>query len=163
MKLSANRHVYLYAKGHYGSTGDVVKDMKLIISERYGQYNPKYTDMNNWEESLVRKYDVVSALLNITFPYLQENGNPQYSYTEFIENCSSESSWKVRYRHNTTDNLSDEQRSKLEPYDYYTAVIHACLSRLRFLDVDTIKETENNEELGEADFNLFPMLKKEDK
>ena len=57
----ADRHIFLYAKGHYHS-GDIITDLKILIGKR-NALDPKYVTVN----------DIVTVLLEITLPYVQKS------------------------------------------------------------------------------------------
>lgn len=156
--MNSNTHLYLYAKGHYHQSSDIMHDLQIIMSERCGQYNKRILAEDDYEEFLVRKQDVMSVITSITFKFIQHSGNTEHYFKELIENASPQSSWKVGYKNKANTSIFRTSEKEILPdYDYWTAMAYACLSFLRFLDLKTIKDVDG-ENIGDADFELFPMF-----
>ena len=151
-----NRHIYLYCKGWYKQT-DIIEDLRIICAERCGSYSIRYNDVSNEEEiekCKVSVNDVITVLTNIVWKYIKEN---EYLFIELLNDISPSNTWKVGYM-NKECSLGYEKFE--EVYDYKKALLHKYKSILKFLDIDTIRKIDN-QELGEPDYNLFPMFKKE--
>ena len=160
MKKNPNTHIYLYAKGHYKKSTNIIKDLRLIMTERCGEYLE--IDEEPYKR-LVDINDMLSVLLSVTYKNITvENGNPEYFFKEFITNISPEYSWKVGYRTNQSPLMWLYQGNDVESlpeYDYWTALIYACMSILRNVSCTTIEKVDGAP-LGEPDYKLFPMFKK---
>jgi len=57
----ADRHIFLYAKGHYAHS-DVITDLKILIGRR-NALEPKYVSVN----------DIMTVLLEITLPHVNKS------------------------------------------------------------------------------------------
>lgn len=152
MEKNYNTHIYLYAKGHYNDT-NVIEDLKIIMAERCGQYSLRY------QEGRCDLRDVISVLVNLTYSYIRRH---DYLFQEFVSDVSPDNSWKVGYRTKQMKTMFIEKDHDTFPeYDYWTAVIYKCLSILRHTTVTEILEVDGRP-IGEADYELFPMFKKEE-
>lgn len=153
-----NRHIYLYCKGWYQPT-DIIEDLRIICAERCGRYNIKYHDVSNVEEvekCKVSVTDVIIVLSGIVWKYIDKN---EHLFTELINDINPSNTWRVGY---LNKECSLEYERSEEIYDYKKALLHKYKSILKFLDIDTIRKIDN-QELGEPDYKLFPMFKKEEK
>jgi len=158
--MNPNTHIYLYAKGWY-KRNDIIEDLKIICSERCGQYNIKYIDINNpveVEECKVSLNDVIIVLTNIVYPHLKNAG--EYLFTEFISNIAPENTWKIGYITNQSKHMFRMNEETVD-YNYRRALLHEYLSILHSLSIAHIKQIDG-EDIGEVNYELFPMLKKDD-
>ena len=156
-KFNYNTHIYLYAKNWY-KVGNIIDDLKIIMCERCGHYR-KGDDPEKCKKYL-HSGDIVDILLGIVYPLIVESGNPQYFFENFIYDIAPTNSWKVGYVTNQSDigfNINDVVKPD---YDYWTAVIHKCLSFIGNTEVNRILKIETLP-IGEPDFELFPMFKRE--
>jgi len=161
---NCNRHIYLYAKHWYRRT-DILEDLKIICAERCGSYNVKYHDVTNTEEvnkCKVSTSDVLNVVINIIEKYIQEDKN-NYLFSSFVNDIAPWNTWKVGYMNKQCDVLfiSKEEKEKAPEYDYVRAVLHKCCSILSTTEVSKIIEIDNCE-LGEPNYELFPMFKREE-
>lgn len=74
----SDRHIFLYAKGHYKIT-DQIEDMKTIIGERCG-----------WDISQVSLNDINSILIGIAWEYI----NGDHEFAKFINNLNPNNIWR---------------------------------------------------------------------
>lgn len=106
-KPHTHRHWFLYAKGHYEESLDIVEDLKKIQGNWSGIYPEHLT-----------KLDVVRMLMIIVEPIISQKieGNDLIS---FISDLHPNEIWKCGY-------------PKEVGYDYHLALIYKCLSVLRY-------------------------------
>jgi len=72
----ADRHIYLYAKGHYQKS-DMVEDMKVLLCERSGSKH-------------ITTEDIIIVLSSLVYPYIEN----QYRFRHFLADLDPESYWK---------------------------------------------------------------------
>jgi hypothetical protein len=137
----ANTHFYLYAKSHYKKS-DILEDLKIIQSKYCG--------------CRVTKFEAIEHIVSMVGKFLEKRPS---LFIDFLEYVSPSNSWKVGYTHNLSNNNYNPINYPI--YDYYTALAYASLSILRNLSVTDIEEVEKGMTLGEPDFNIFPMFKKD--
>lgn len=157
---NCDRHIYLYAKGHY-LVKNLVEDLRLICAERCGNYNTKYGNIYNLEEvekCKVSVKDTVLVMTYIIYPYIQKTGLGVF--LEFINDIHPRNTWKVGYMNKQSDIAGNKEKDDYSDYDYFTAILYKYCSILRNLTIQEIKEVGKCE-LGEPDYDLFPMFKKE--
>ena len=123
-----DRHIFLYAKGHY-QISDQTEDMKKIIGERAG-IEPNYIGSN----------DILQVLINIAWNYINTHGQ----FIDFINDLNPINAWK----HGYLATASKEQSIS----DFNRTLISKCLSVLRFQKVTDIPF-----ELGKADPTILPL------
>jgi hypothetical protein len=159
---NSDQHIYLYCKDWYKKT-DIIEDFRIICAERCGRYSNKYHDVNNSEEvesCKVSVNDVLIVLTGIVWTYIKEK---DYLFTELINDINPTNTWRVGYltKECKTMFIRDDIESK-DPYNYVRAVLYKYKSILKNLTVDDIKKI-SNQVIGEPNYELFPMFKKEEK
>ena len=71
--MNSYTHFYLYAKGHYMKSDDIIDDLKYILSER---------SAIPVERCLAT--DIVDILLSLVYKHITESGNPEMYFKDFI-------------------------------------------------------------------------------
>lgn len=121
-------HVGLYCKGWYEKK-DLIEDLKKCFEA------DDYDAASFWV-----KEDIARVLLDKTLPYITK-------HFEFMCLISPSDCWKTNY-YTKDHSWAFQYKIPLENYDYWTAVIYACMSIIscmdgnRFSDIefDTIKQ-----------------------
>ena len=135
-------HTVLYAKNHYLSSENILKDLTATMdADGYMTFN---------------SYDISRILLNlyIRLPY---PGHCQI--TNLVEGINPHNLWKVGYytKENTPAYIgSREEREKLPVYDYNMGVIMFVLSYLKFIELKDFKGG-----LPKANKNVLPLKEEE--
>ena len=118
------KNVCLYAKGWYKKSDDIVEDLKKCL------------DADNY--SLFDKRDVSHILMNCIsqIPWMMRNGIEYYTLN-LLDGVNPMICWKIGYY--TKDNYHPTPRDiekglVLPEYDFQMAIIHYCLSTLRFME-----------------------------
>ena len=106
----SDEHIYLYAKGWYKKSDNVMDDLKTLISYRSGIDGLHIT-----------KGDVFTVLLGITYKQMMEDGMTQTQFMNFVEGLNPSANW-----------LNGGNRHD----DFNTVLINQCLSVLRFVKMD---------------------------
>ena len=81
MRNDYDRHIFLYAKGHYEVT-DQINDLRKILGERSGI---------EWEYITID--DILRVLLNLIWNYI----NNRYQFVELLLDLSPHNTWKYGY------------------------------------------------------------------
>jgi hypothetical protein len=115
--INPNTHIYLYAKGHYQKTDNVIDDLKLIISNR-----------NKIPIEHISKIYVINILLKITYFHISNKFNSISLFSDFVISLAPENHWKISSK-------------KLEIHE---AIIYKCLSILRSVKVVDMPDTLGN-------------------
>ena len=124
----ADRHIYLYAKGHY-QKGDLIEDLKRIVGER-SSVLPEYITIQ----------DIIVVLVSITYSVMTVKNQLKDSIIDFILSLDPSAFWQL---------------SSLSDYDFRTALILKCLSIIKWTDV--VKGEVILMDLGNADPSLLPL------
>ena len=124
----ADRHIYLYAKGHY-QKGDLIEDLKRIVGER-SSVLPEYITIQ----------DIIVVLVSITYSVMVTKNHFKDSIMDLILSLDPSEFWKI---------------SSLSDYDFSTALILKCLSIIKWTDV--VRGEVILMDLGYADSNLLPL------
>jgi len=133
MNNNFDRHIFLYAKGHYEIT-DQINDLRKILGKRSGI-----------EAIYINEDDIVFVLAKIVWRYI----NREDQFIDFLFDLSPNNTWKYGYVTDSYSLISNKS------YIYREALISKCLSVLRFQKVVDISF-----DLGKADFNVL-LLNKE--
>ena len=155
-----NQHIYLYCKNWYKVT-DIIEDFRIICAERCGSYSTKYHDVNNVEDvekCKVPVNDVLIVLTHIVWKYIKEK---DHLFVDLINDIHPENTWKVGYLNKESAIGYITPNTSQEPYSYVRAVLHKYKSILGNLTLDEIRKIDG-QEIGEPDYILFPMFKKEE-
>jgi len=104
-----DRHIFLYAKGHYKKT-NAIEDMKKILGKRSG-LSPEH----------ISDEDINYVLLDLIYSYTKKKD----SFIRFIFTLHPHNAWE----HGCPIKAS---------YDFEKVLISACLSVLRFQDIKDI-------------------------
>ncbi|MFA5398449.1 MAG: hypothetical protein WC346_20720 [Methanogenium sp.] len=156
-----NQHIYLYCKNWYKTT-DIIEDFRIICAERCGSYSIKYHDVNNAEEvekCKVSVNDVLIVLTHLVYKYIKEK---DHLFVDFINDVNPKNTWRVGYLNKESAIGYITPNNSEEPYDYVRAVLYKYKSILGNLTIDEIKRIDG-QGIGEPDYELFPMFKKEEK
>jgi len=128
----ADRHIYLYAKGHYKHT-DTIKDLQQIFSAR-----------NGIDSEYIRTKDMARVLLSIVYPHIES----KHQFIEFILALHPNEFWKCWLE-------SPKQ------HDFFEAVIGKCMSILAMTTVFDIESGKTIMNLGEPDPTILPLKREE--
>jgi hypothetical protein len=151
MELSCNRHIYLYAKGHY-KRNNILDDLRILTGERCGAYNPRTKTMYY----IVELSDILSVLGGIVGEWITDSRK----FNEFVADMSPENSWRIGYETKSSRYLhSHNTKQECPEYNYWDAFAYACMKVLRFLSMSDIEAKEGL--IGAPDYDLFPMFKPE--
>jgi len=105
IKENPDTHIYLYAKGWYEQSNNVIDDLKVILGHRSGL----------GKEAISRE-NIVMVLLDITYDRLQDTDNVKDQFITFVSDLNPSINWiHGGNRHD----------------DFYTILINRCLSVLR--------------------------------
>uniref|UniRef100_A0A6M3JIW0 Uncharacterized protein n=1 Tax=viral metagenome TaxID=1070528 RepID=A0A6M3JIW0_9ZZZZ len=132
MNDNFDRHIFLYAKGHYERT-DMIKDLRIILGKRSGI-----------EAIYINEDDIAYVLTKMVWRYI----NHEDEFINFLFDLNPNNTWKYGYVTNLHSPISDKN------YVYREALISKCLSVLRFQKVINIPF-----DLGKADSNILPLNK----
>ena len=131
-ELSADRHIYLYAKRHYEMSNNVWSDLAKIMADRY--LLPV--------ESITHE-DIMSMLLLVTVPHLLDTKQDSAtSVINFLQNLLPNRAFLVSLFNNPS---------------YERRVVSWCLSTLHYVDTQLNGVVVIN--LGEPDPNILPLKK----
>lgn len=123
----ADRHVYLYAKGHYKQI-DTIKDLQQIFAER-----------NGLEAKYILPEAIARMLLSMTYSYIEN----KHQFLEFVLDLHPNEFWKCRLEYR-------------DQYDFFKAVIGRCLSILMMTEVLN-KDGKIIMNLGDPDPKILPL------
>lgn len=115
-------HTVLYAKGWYHSTDDIVRDLKFALS--LDDYSGEFFKKGDIANMLIRQCSKLSDKIH------------HFQTTEILNGIRPEFSWKTGYYHNSSPDWFTRDEWRKGDYDYDLAIIHYCLSGLRFLEKD---------------------------
>jgi len=138
------KNCVLYSKGHYEKSNDLIEDLKKCL--KADDYSP------------FDKGDVKGVLLNFVSqqPYMLRNGISYYT-DNLLEAINPKYCWKIGYytieHKEICYNAGKEFLESLKPYDFDTAIIHYCLSSMRYWEKDIFGD------LGEANPKVLPLKK----
>ncbi len=104
-----DRHIFLYAKGHYQEK-DVIEDMKKIL-ERRCALDAEHITVN----------DICHVLMPIVYNFI----NNEYQFTNFVFNLSPDNHWKL-----TSDKNIDF--SKILILNYLSVLRHQKITDIPF-------------------------------
>ena len=124
----ADRHVYLYAKGHYKCTNKI-KDLQRIFSVRNG-IGPEFISAAN----------IANMLLSMAYPYIES----KHQWEDFIFSLRPSNRWKYWIE-------------SPNEYDFEEAVIGKCLSILAMTTVFDTESKKIIMDLGEPDSSILPL------
>ena len=123
------RHFYLYARGWYETTGDVIGDLRKVYDHLMGH-------------DLGSACDVMSELLYLTYPFIDER-----TFVKLVIDSHPSNAWVI-------GSPVPEGQWPLAPTEegHYERYARACLSLLRFQKVEDI-----DCELGLPDPAVLPV------
>jgi len=109
--MNLDRHIYLYAKGHY-KREDTIEDMRKLVGVRCGI-----------DSECISIADIRSILIGLVWSHITTD----YQFEEFIEDLHPSNVWKHSYK------------AQIEKdYTFDRVFISKCLSVLRFQKVKDI-------------------------
>ncbi len=106
----SDRHIFLYAKGHY-QEGNQIEDMKRIIEDR-NAISLKYISIGN----------ITSLLIKLAWNYI----NRETEFYDFISDLHPSNTWKHR------------RLTSINEYNFDESLIGKCLSVLSFQKIKDI-------------------------
>lgn len=125
---NADSHIYLYAKGHYERSPDILQDLKVLVGQRCGIETEDLTVL-----------DIAEVVLAITMPYLMKS---QHQLRNFVLGLDERRYWEVARRE--------------DPYTFDKALVRRCLSVLSMTTVKG-KNGEILIPLDDPDPTILPL------
>ena len=107
----ADAQIFLYAKGWYKITDQIV-DLKKILGHRSG-LDPKH----------ISNSDISLVLLDIVYECIQEKGDPKSNFLSFIRGLDPDNRWMI---------------GAGKDDDYFSTLVKSCLSAIRLAAVDDL-------------------------
>jgi len=115
MEQNSDRHFYLYAKGHYKTSDDIVADLSIL-------YNQFYDGVRSKERAnLVHLVNILERMI------ISQRNLTEHMFGNFIEDIFPENTWRVGYI--TKQSMFGEKA--LCDYDVKLAIIYKFLSIMR--------------------------------
>ena len=133
------RHFYLYAKYHY-QINDVIEDLKKIQADRC-----------NINVELISVYDVAHILLELVGEHIGYEDSDLDKFMTFVLDLSPEQHWVYIPARSVS-----EITQKKDTDSFYIALIHKCLSILRYTEIKDLN-------LGIADPRILPLKTNQEK
>ncbi len=125
---ATDKHYFLYAKGWYQKSNNIIDDLKKIQSN--------YT---NIDEKHIEVMDILDRLYNIICDIIDQLN---MSYRDFF--------WTLMVKDLFDTNFFPFERSFKVEYDYPTEFIKICLKHLRYIKVINLNVTD-------VDENILPI------
>jgi hypothetical protein len=125
IKLS---HVVLYAKGWYHGTDNIIRDLQFALT------------LDGYSGEFFKKRDLANKLVESCSALSSEITH--FKTTQILNGIRPELSYLVGYYHNSSPDWCTRDEWRKGDYDYDLAIIHYCLSGLRFLDKERWNSTK---------------------